>query len=140
MLSSSLQTNERSVLLDGLHVYREFIENVAIMDDHCYDVDEIFCLFAKWKGLSSRRQADVVADYTDVLFDKSTDSGADDWAVLVCAMETLYKQLDNLLYNQDVPVYHVAYYEDNECLEFILGKIRDDRDHPRVSSVSRPYP
>lgn len=110
------------------------------MDDHSYDVDEIFGMFGKWKGLPARRRADVVADYTDVLFDKATEDGADDWATLVCAMETLYKSLDNLIYNQDVPVFHVAYYEDSEHLEFILGKPRDDCDHPRVKHPGRAYP
>jgi hypothetical protein len=122
--------------MDGYTVYHDFIENVAVMDDHCYDIDEIFALFAKWKGLSDRRRADVVADYTDVLFNKGTEEGADDWSTLVCAMETLYKDLDRLLQNQEVPVFHVAYYEEHECLEFILGKTRDDRDHPRVSHPS----
>jgi hypothetical protein len=128
------------VLLDGREVFQEFGENVAIMDDHCYDVDEIFGLFGKWKGMPDRRRGDVVADYTDDLFDKSSESGADDWATLVCAMETLFKTLDKLLHHQDVRVFHVAYYEEHECLEFILGKPRDDSDHPRVSHPSRPYP
>lgn len=134
-LSSSRQ-NERCVLIDGFHIYHEFIESVALMDDHGYDVDEIIALFAKWKHLSTRRRSDLVADYVDVLFDKGTESGADDWATLVCAMETLYKQIDSVLHQAPIPVIHAAYYVDTECLEIILGNSRDDRDHPRVSSLS----
>lgn len=91
------------------------------MDDHGYDVDEIFLTFVKWKSMPDRRRSDVIADYTDIMYDKSTPEGADDWATLVCAMEVLYKTLDSLLHNQNVHVVHVAYYEDEQCLEFILG-------------------
>lgn len=140
MSLSELRENERTVLLDGDLIYLELIENFALMDDHCYDVDEVFGLFAKWKGLSDRRRGDVAADYADILFDKATESGGDDWATLVCAMETLYKSIDRAINHQDVRVVHAAYYVDTECLELILGNSRDDRDHPRVSSISRAYP
>lgn len=136
MYPSELREGERKVLIDGYLIYLDLLENFALMDDHCYDVDEVFGLFTEWKCLSDRRRGDVAADYADILFDKATESGADDWATLVCAMETLYKSIDRAINHQNIRVVHAAYYVDTECLELILGNSRDDRDHPRVSSIS----
>jgi hypothetical protein len=93
-----------------------------MMLDHSYDVDEIFALYPRWRHAGSeRRKSDVVADYCDILFDKAQEDGADDWATLVCAMETLYKTLDRQVRDPSVQVVHLAYYEHEEYLEFILG-------------------
>lgn len=116
------------------------MENVALMDDHSYDVDEIFKMFPQWRLKPERQRYEVVCDYVDPMFDKRHDEQADDWATLVCAMETLYTSLDRLLLGQEVVVTHVAYYEEEQCLEFILGNQRDGRDHPRILRHSRPDP
>lgn len=94
------------------------------MDDHCYDVDEIFSMFKGWYGSNSRDQSDVVEDYADNLFDKSVEEQADDHATLVCAMTELYKDLTRLLRNQNVVVLHAAYYEETSNLVIVLDNSR----------------
>jgi hypothetical protein len=121
MLDLQFEGRERPLIFDGTRPHQRLIENLSMMLDHGYDIDEIYAMFSKWYNHDLTEQGHVIADYVYQLFDYSVDEEADDASSLITAMSELYKDLSKALQFQSVPVKHAAYYEETGDLVIILG-------------------
>lgn len=103
----------RTLIFDGEQLYTELLEDLALMDDHCYDLCEIFKFFTEWKNNRDIADRwDVIREYAGALFSTSVIEESVDYNTLVEAMQLLYQSMDALLQRQSVRVVHAAYYEE----------------------------
>lgn len=103
----------RTLIFDGQQINAELLEDLALMDDHCYDFCEIYKLFAEWKNNRDIADRwDVVKEYAAALYSTSVIEESVDYNTLVEAMQMLYQSMDALLHRQRVRIVHAAYYEE----------------------------
>lgn len=97
----------KTFILNGTRTYRDLLDNLALLDDHCYNIDELFLMYRDW----CRRGDLFVKEQANLLFGKIEEG--DDYKIFSNALCSLYRSIDSLTPGLDRrKVYHTAYCPD----------------------------
>ncbi|MNO19217.1 hypothetical protein D3C76_89450 [compost metagenome] len=111
---------DRSIILDGSWIHRQFLDNLSRVFDHQYDIDEIYAMYPDW----CRRGQVHVDQYARPLYPvfpgsakEEQEEAEDNFIALRNAMIDLYCAFDRATPGLDRrSVVHAAYCPSDEAL------------------------
>lgn len=104
---------ETIVLLDGTNVHASLLDDLAIMNDHSYDIDELYTLYPYW---ATQGEA-FVDQFSSQMYPKNSPEAEDDYIAMRNAMINLYCNITSMTSGLDPKtINHVAYFEEDMAL------------------------